>query len=198
MASEARVDSNWTKSSESHEAAKPRSAPGVCGLRDRRPRPARRHGRSDCAPPGSRTRIRPLRRRWPIHWASGAESREGIKPSRGRVAIDAPLRGSARGADSGNRTRIVSLEGWGPTVGRCPRGGVGESCTRIARVQAGNSPVELRPRRARRNRTFSLGFGGPAGHHDSAPQFMSVHSLVSLGLRTRSSATRGGEEVIAP
>jgi hypothetical protein len=47
-------------------------------------------------------------------------------------------------------------------------GGTGETRTRINRVQAGYSPFELRSRGARRNRTFSPGFGGPAGHHDSA------------------------------
>ena len=41
-------------------------------------------------------------------------------------------------------------------------------CTRIARVQTGHSPFELRSRgRSGRNRTFSPSFGGSAGHHDS-------------------------------
>src|ERR1700677_4005990 len=38
------------------------------------------------------------------------------------VADRAPLRESAPRADSGNPTRIVSLENCGPTVERCPRG----------------------------------------------------------------------------
>src|ERR1700722_5317780 len=46
-------------------------------------------------------------------------------------------------------------------------GGTGETRTRITRVRTGDSPFELQPRGTRRNRTFSPGFGGPAGHHDS-------------------------------
>lgn len=55
-------------------------------------------------------------------------------------------------------------------------------------MQAGNSPFELRPRRARRNRTFSPGFGGPAGHHDSAPQSAAACAA----------ATRRGIEPLSP
>ena len=74
-------------------------------------------------------------------------------------------------AGRGNRTHIGSLEDCGPTDERCPRkmdGQIGETRTRIARVQTGHSPFELRSRgRSGRNRTFSLSFGGSAGHHDS-------------------------------
>ena len=218
----------------------------------------------------------------------GSDRLEGDGPSVGRVghgeprgdqtltrgvADRAPLRESAHRADSGNRTRIVSLEDCGPTVERCPHarraprgsrtrtacakssfgkraslhrpretvpgasatlssphpvqrsredrprglsrsrctstgmaglrgrhctslrsvqfrsraplftvpapfsgalplgdwgGGIGETRTRIAWVQARRSPFELRSRRLRGNRTLSPSFGGSAGHHDSA------------------------------
>src|SRR5882757_9810103 len=50
-------------------------------------------------------------------------------------------------------------------------GGIGETRTRVARVQTGHSPFELRSRgRPGRNRTFSPSFGG---------------SLVTMTLRPR-------------
>jgi hypothetical protein len=62
-------------------------------------------------------------------------------------------------------------------------GGIGETRTRIAWVQARHSPFEIRSRlkevepcylrgsrRSRGNRTLSPSFGGSAGHHDSATQ----------------------------
>ena len=52
----------------------------------------------------------------------GVESREGVAPSRAGLQPAILARGSAHDrADSGNRTRIGSLENCGPTVERCPR-----------------------------------------------------------------------------
>jgi len=68
------------------------------------------------APPRIRTWTRSLRRRRAIPWC-GAESREGIKPSRARLQLAILVRESAHGAGSGSRTRISSLEDCVPTVG---------------------------------------------------------------------------------
>ena len=92
--------------------------------RFRRPVPASgRSGRSDAgAPPGTRTRIGSLRRRVLVHRASGAESREGIKPS--RAVLQTALLSENRlehESGQGNRTHIGSLEDCGPTVERCPQ-----------------------------------------------------------------------------
>ncbi len=94
-------------------------------------------------------------------------------------------RDSVRGADSGNRTRIVSLEGWGLAVGRCPRGGIGETRTRIPRVQAGDSPFELRSR-------------SRAGCEGIEPSLRVLEARpVTMTLRPKNSATRRGIEPLS-
>lgn len=55
----------------------------------------------------------------PFAYAS-AENREGIEPSPVELQSTFLPRGSVRGADSGNRTRICSLEDCGLAVGPCP------------------------------------------------------------------------------
>ncbi len=230
--------------------ASPRDSNPRLPVESRRSWATRRGGRTTAPHPG----IEP-----------GSDRLEGDGPSVGRVGHGEPrgdqtltrgvadrarLRESAHRADSGNRTRIVSLEDCGPTVERCPHarrapggsrtrtaraksslgkraslhrpretvpgasatlssphpvqrsrehrprglsrsrftcpvlhrpapfsgalplgdwgGGIGETRTRIAWVQARRSPFELRSRRLRGNRTLSPSFGGSAGHHDSA------------------------------
>ena len=55
----------------------------------------------------------------PFAYAS-AENREGIEPSPVELQSTFLARDSVRGADSGNRTRICSLEDCGLAVGPCP------------------------------------------------------------------------------
>lgn len=75
----------------------------------------------------ARARTRSFRRRRLVHRARGAESREGVAPSHAGLQSAFLARDSAHGADSGNRTRIFGLEDLGPTIGRCPHGGIGET-----------------------------------------------------------------------
>lgn len=68
---------------------------------------------------------------------------------------------------------LVELRPLALRVKRRPGGATG-NCTPITAVREQYSPLELSPQesikvgRLRRNRTLSPGFGGPAGHHDSA------------------------------
>lgn len=99
--------------------------------------------------------------REPAHGSRGR--RDGAHREMRAVTRECPRDGASRG----NRTLITGLEDQGPTLGRCSRVdalptasgtrpsaagaarcGIGESRTRISRVQTGGSPVELRSRAA--------------------------------------------------
>ena len=104
-------------------------------------------------------------RQW---WRAERESRPPAPFCRRRSSLEDRL---AKSISSGQRESHPhgQLGGlWSFRWTMSANGGTGETRTRIDRVQAGYSPLELRSRGARRNRTFSPGFGGPAGHHDSA------------------------------
>ena len=104
-------------------------------------------------------------RQW---WRAERESRPPAPFCRRRASLENRL---TKSISSGQReshphSQLGGL--WSFYWTMSANGGTGETRTRINRVQAGYSPLELRSRGARRNRTFSPGFGGPAGHHDSA------------------------------
>ena len=102
-------------------------------------------------------------------------------------ALDARAAMQRCGADSGNRTRIVSLEGWGPAVGRCPP----------RATRRGIEPLSP-------HRQWSCDASRITGHESQAPAEGIEPSLrvlearpVTMTLRPKSSATRIGKEVIA-
>ena len=99
----------------------------------------------------------------------GSERAEGIEPTSAvwKTAV-LPLN-DAREKMEVESARLVTERTESTKVDGV-RGGLRSEakCTRIARVQTGHSPFELRSRgRSGRNRTFSPSFGGSAGHHDS-------------------------------
>ena len=150
-----------------------------------------RRGGSCCrsAPPGIRTRIGSLRRRVLVHRARGAESREGIKPSRA-VLQTALLSENRLGAGNGNRTHIGSLEDCGPTVERCPRKMEVESA-RLELASPGCKPG-----------TLPLSYDPAAGREGIEPSLRVLEAQpVTMTLRPTmaiSPAPRRGIEPLSP